>query len=132
MLVLIDCLILEKGFEQIPSGSLGFVNVELSAKFARVHVDSCTTLVAKVRTVVIDRRKYQVRMTWLMLCEEFDLMGSPLDEILPASELLELPTRFSYSELMLIAGQAFHIHSALAFIVATLMLRNCKRPAAIL
>ena len=127
LLVLIDSLILEGGFQDIPHGSIGFVNMEMSSRFARVHVDSIGTLVPKMRMVVIDRRQFCVRMSWLMPCEAFDLMGAPLHEVLPLTELADLPSRFSYYELILVAGQAFHVHSALAFIIATLMLCGCKR-----
>ena len=99
------------------------LHLERGLAFTRIPpAGVCTTCVPRMRVAVLatDRRGL-VRLSWLSPCEVFRLMGAPLEDICAREVLAELPHRFSATEMMLFAGQGFHLQSVVAFLLACLV-----------
>ena len=127
LLILIYLLKVQGRLRDIGPGDIALINTERSGGFGGLmQLNKGVTLVPRMQLVVISRAMIRTRMTWILPEEAFHLMGAPLRELLPQTHT-RLHELFTYGEIIVMAGQAYHMQSAMAFAISTLMLRPCKK-----
>jgi len=123
---LIYLLKVQGRMSDIQQGDIVLINAEKSTNFGSImHFNHSVTLVPRMHMVVISKRESTTRMTWLLPEEAWAFMGAPLNEVMPDSHRA-LHESFSYADMIVMAGQAFHLQAAMAFAISSLMLRPCR------
>ena len=115
-------VVVEDLLAQASMDSIFFIPLERSLKYCKIAVDVCPTVVSAAEWVVLDRGTSTPRFSWVTVDEFFRFQGMVLEEMMPGYEYARL-TEFRNSELVKLAGAAFHCPSVGAFVFSALMLR---------
>jgi hypothetical protein len=124
LLLLVLRLKIQKKTDDVGDGQFMFIHVERGTFFHQPTMGQCTTMVPGMKLAVLHRAGGIARLSWIAPAEVFSLMGAPLPSLFPPDVLARLPLSVDYTDMVKIAGGAFHLQTSVAFVVSTLMLRR--------
>ena len=124
--MLVFRLLVQAGLVDSRTGEVRFLSAEHSVGFSQPA--GVPTLVPSMRLIIFQRFEETARLSFISPAEAFALMGVSLRALFPSpADLAELARQIPYQHMIRIAGGAFHLQTAVAFVLSSLILR---RPAA--
>ena len=113
--IVVHRLLIQGKIRELAIGDILLTHAERGIGWSQPGINEATTCVPDMKLVVLKRDRVGWRLSWAAPAEVFALQGMPL---------AVSPAQFSMAELVGIAGDAFHLQTAVAHVFATLAVRG--------